>query len=175
MTHPVISHIWIGDFEIPHLHQSTVPPHLCRLFFFLLFDFGRQLNRSKISVAFVFELMTCLSPWPRWQAGLVHCMKYETGWGQRWQPCHKASVRMTGPKTPACSTDISAANRKVQALTAAGPKDGEKVNNLAVAICWGESNVKVSFHPSPALCVTVASSLTHSTDTDSSHDMERLN
>lgn len=83
-----------------------------------------------------------------WQAGLLHGMKYETGRGHRWQPCHKASVRMTGPKTPVCYADISAANRKVQALTAAGPRDGERVNNLADAICWGWSNVKVSFHPS---------------------------
>lgn len=65
-----------------------------------------------------------------WQAGLVHGMKNETGWGHCWQLCHKASVRMTGPKTPACPADISAANQKVQALTAAGPRDGERVNNL---------------------------------------------
>lgn len=83
-----------------------------------------------------------------WLAGLAQHIKYKTGWGHRWQPCHKASVRMTAPKTQFCCTDISLANRKVQVLTAAGPKDGESgVNNLTVAICWGQTNVKVSVHP----------------------------
>lgn len=95
----------------------------------------RKLNRSqKTQLLYVDD---CLSPWLMWQAGLVHHMKYEIGWGHRWQPCHKASVRMTGPKTLVCYTDISVANRTVQALAAAGPKDGGRVNNLAVAICWG--------------------------------------
>lgn len=38
-------------------------------------------------------------------------------------------------KDPGPYADISAANRKVQALVTAGPKDGERVNNLAGAIC----------------------------------------
>lgn len=85
-----------------------------------------------------------------WQAGLVDHMKYETGRGHRWQLCQKASVGMTGPKILVRHADISAANRKVQALAAAGPKDGDRVNNLTVAICRDRSDIEVAFRPSPS-------------------------
>lgn len=96
-----------------------------------------------------------------WQAGLVDHMKYETGWGHRWQLCQKASVGMTGPKIPVCHADISAANRKVQALTAAGPKDGDRVNNLTVAICWDWSDIEVAFHPSPSCTLCLLHFISH--------------
>lgn len=84
---------------------------------------GSQKKKKKKPQLLQLQLNDC--PWVKWRAGLVRRMKNETGGGCRWQPCHKASAKMTGPKTSVCCADIPAANRKVQALTAAGPKDGK--------------------------------------------------
>lgn len=100
------------------LERSNVPPTTLgpRILW-------RLSRRSSKTQPLQLQLDDC--PWVKWWAGLASRMKNETGRGRRWQLCHKASVRMTGPKTSVCCGDIPAANRKVQALTAAGPKDGE--------------------------------------------------
>lgn len=76
---------------------------------------------------------------------------------------------MTAPKTLVYYADSSAANRKVQVLAAAGPKDGEWVNNLTVAICWGESTAKVAISFSCTYCLTDI--LAHFVNKDSSPAM----